>query len=104
MITGHFQPPIFMKFKSTGVGLLFLAGFAAQTVAAPAPNDLSEYKTPATAITTQITKGAAITSEGQAGYLGVSVAADKKGALTITHLAPDSPADRAGLKIGDLLV
>ena len=67
-----------MKLNLPGFSLLCLAGLAVQTMAAPPPNDLSEYKTPATAITTQIVKSVAIASEGQAGYLGVNVVADKK--------------------------
>ncbi len=38
------------------------------------------------------------------GYLGVSVDEDASGALCIEEVAPESPAEKSGLKPGDLIL
>jgi M6 family metalloprotease-like protein len=68
----------------------------------PAAEDLADFRTVETAITTRISKAAPTTS-GQAGYLGVHLAANDRGQVTVAHVQTDSPAARAGLERGDLL-
>jgi M6 family metalloprotease-like protein len=65
--------------------------------------DLSEYRTVDNAITTRIAKaGPAIAP--RAAFLGVHVAADNKGRLTVGEVAVDSPAAKAGVQRGDRLL
>ena len=71
--------------------------------AEPAP-DLSEFRTVATAVTTQIVAKARTANVGQSGYLGVSVAVGKYRKLMIADVEPDSPAAKAGLRAQDVLV
>src|SRR5262245_37549560 len=59
--------------------------------------DLSDFRTVETAITTKISK-AAPAAVTQPGYLGVHVAPDKQGRLVVAHLQADSPAAKAGLQ------
>jgi M6 family metalloprotease-like protein len=66
--------------------------------------DLSEYRTLANAVTTRISKTVSTSAAGQSGYLGISTSPDPRGKLLITEVAPASPAARAGLQKGDLLV
>ncbi|HSQ54132.1 MAG TPA: M6 family metalloprotease domain-containing protein [Gemmata sp.] len=75
---------------------------------APAPRlhiDVSGFKTPATATKANPKefKLSAATSTTAAGYLGV-VIADIKGKAVIEVVAPDSPAEIAGVKDGDIVV
>src|SRR5437773_2207092 len=73
----------------------------------PAPRpvvDLSAFKTVATATRANPREFAATatSSTAAAGYLGV-VIAEQNGKPVIDVVAPDSPAEAAGLKDGDLL-
>jgi M6 family metalloprotease-like protein len=65
--------------------------------------DLSDFKTVETAATTQIRAPAAGPS-GRTGYLGVNAGPDRRGKLSVVEVEPDSPAARAGLQPGDLLL
>src|SRR5262245_4219015 len=64
--------------------------------------DLTDFRTPANAIATQISKGAAVTRP-QASYLGVSLATDRRGRVVVEDVDNDSPASRAGLQPGDIV-
>ncbi|MBI3824217.1 MAG: M6 family metalloprotease domain-containing protein [Planctomycetes bacterium] len=72
---------------------------AAQDAKGP---DLSEFKTVETAITTKISKGAA-TQASSPGYLGVAVNLDA-GNLVVSDVEENSPAAKAGVLAGDVLV
>src|SRR6267154_1752874 len=62
-----------------------------------------DYRTPETAITTKAQPAGIQTTLGPAPYLGVHVQPDAAGKLVIDDVRPDSPADKAGVKPGDLL-
>jgi M6 family metalloprotease-like protein len=93
------------------VGLFFILGFAWSLAAAPidVPKivhllpDLSEFRTVDKAITTRLSMASAA-AVGQAGYLGVYVTPDSRGKLVLAEVAPQSPAAKAGLQAGDVLV
>lgn len=64
--------------------------------------DLSNFRTAETAIKAEIKRGAAAAaSAGRTGYLGIGVEPNSNGALTVSDLAVNSPAERAGLQVGD---
>src|SRR5262245_268344 len=91
------------------IGLMILAG-GGLILADPPKNagppdlpDLSEFKTPETAVTARISRAGPIAST-QPAYLGVYVAPDPKGKLILGDIATESPAARAGLRKGDVLV
>src|SRR4051794_4620497 len=64
--------------------------------------DLTGFHTPETAVATKIVRGDA-PHAGQPGYLGVHAEATK-GQLVVTDVEPDTPAERAGLQSGDVLL
>lgn len=83
---------------SLGSSLLVLLPLLAG--AQPGP-DLKEFKTVENAITTKIKK-AGTTQVGSPGYLGVLL--NSKGdSLVVLDVEPNSPAEKAGLKPGDVL-
>src|SRR5688572_3503545 len=64
--------------------------------------DLAEYRTVETAVAAQlrpVTAGAV----GQTGYLGVAVERDDRGRVVVMAVQLGSPAERAGLKKGDVV-
>jgi M6 family metalloprotease-like protein len=65
--------------------------------------DLSEFRTVDKLITTRITRARPAGPVSLPGYLGINVKADGKGVLAITQVQPSSPAEKAGLKPGDVL-
>jgi M6 family metalloprotease-like protein len=65
--------------------------------------DLSEYRTVENAISSRIAKAGTPVAP-RAGFLGVHVAPDAKGRLAVAEVAADSPAAKAGLQRGDLLL
>ena len=73
--------------------------------AANRPNvSVGDFRTPETAITTFIKPYAATKNGGPAAYLGVATETAADGKLAVTAVAADSPAARAGVQKGDLLV
>jgi M6 family metalloprotease-like protein len=89
--------------RPAGLALLFVIGCSG----GPSPEDalpaMPEYRTVDRAITAEIRKGAQA-PVGQSGYLGVTLAPPARGLLRIADIASDSPAEKAGLKAGDLLL
>lgn len=65
--------------------------------------DLAEYRTVDTAMTTRDAKAAAA-AVARPGFLGLLVAANAQGRLAIAEVAANSPAARAGVRAGDLLL
>ncbi len=79
-----------------------LLAAATLSAAAPAPG-WEGYRTVGTAITTTVTRTNSATA-GQSGYLGLHVAPDPKGRLIIGEVADNSPAAKAGARVGDVLL
>jgi M6 family metalloprotease-like protein len=76
------------------IALLLIASFAGA-------QDLSDYSPPEKATTVNV-RNVAADRAGLAGYLGVNVA-NQNGKLSIAAVAADSPAAKAGLKVGDIV-
>jgi M6 family metalloprotease-like protein len=85
--------------------LLALSHAGAQQKAdkGPALPDLTGYRHAEGAITTTISKASPV-AVGRSGYLGVHVNPDGRGKLVVAEVGEDSPAARAGLRSGDLLL
>lgn len=82
---------------------LFLSAIFDQSLRAKSAElDLTGYTTLDKAVTTTIHGGGAA-AEGQTGYLGISVTTDEKNRVAIAEVAPDSPAETADLRKGDIL-
>lgn len=90
-----------MKTVSRAVLFVWLPIVAGAPAGEP-PADLAAYRTVATAITTTIAKTNTLTS-GQSGYLGIHATPDPKGKLVIGEVAENSPAAKAGARVGDVL-
>lgn len=73
------------------------------TLGATPPVELAGYRTVTTAITTTIAKTNSAAS-GQSGFLGIHVAPDPRGKLVIGEVAENSPAAKAGVQAGDILL
>ena len=67
------------------------------------PASLANYKTVDTAISAKIAP-MKTTVAGQPGYLGVAVTPDKRGRLVIGEVEASSPAAKAGVESGDVLL
>ncbi len=91
-----------MRFTSILLLLALAACGGPQAAPAPSIAPMPELRTIDTAITAKIGK-APPSIVGQPGYLGISLV-DDAGRLVIADVASDSPAARAGLKPGDVLV
>jgi M6 family metalloprotease-like protein len=89
-----------MKPRAFAVAFLIALHAVAQD---PPSRGLSEFKTVETAATTQIARRAARIS-GQSGYLGVALDGESKNRLVVAHVAPDSPAAKADIQPGDVIL
>ncbi len=87
-----------------GVCLLAVSGwsFLAAEPKPLSPPNLVDYRTVANAVTAKLVAGSGRT--GQTGYLGVAVIRDGEGQLVVEDVQIDSPAARAGIKRGDLVL
>ncbi len=83
----------------TGFAVFLTLGW---TVLAVEP-DLSGYVTVEKAVAAKPGKTTVLADDAQPAFLGVSVTAGSKGQLTITEVAGESPAARAGVLPGDRL-
>jgi M6 family metalloprotease-like protein len=63
----------------------------------------TDYRTPETAITAKMQSASAPGTMGPAPYLGVYVRPNGPGRLIVDDVQADSPAEKAGVKAGDLL-
>ncbi len=63
--------------------------------------DLREYRTVYNAVTTPV--GSAGQDGGKTGYLGIAVVGDSGGRVVVDGVQPDSPAEKAGVKTGDVI-
>ncbi|MCS6977313.1 MAG: PDZ domain-containing protein [Gemmatales bacterium] len=87
---------------------LFLAtlpvvGQPQEAAKTPASGELSGYRTVENAIATRQSLAGPGTA-GLVGYLGVHVERDAEGKPRVAAIQPDSPAAKAGLKVGDWLL
>jgi M6 family metalloprotease-like protein len=89
-----------MRSHSCLWGLVLVASFSGTSSAAEP--DLSDYKTVDQAIAAKIAPGSA-SSGAVSGYLGIYVGRIEGKGLTVLEVSNESPADRAGVRAGDLL-
>jgi len=75
-----------------------LSAFPKLTPGAP-PVDLTGYATVETAVQAKPAPAGGVSGPA---FLGVSVVADARGRAVADEVAPESPADRAGIKKGDV--
>jgi len=95
---------LFRHLLALGCVLAGWCHLAAEPIAAPKVilPDLSEYRTVEKAVAAPLIPtrpGVA----GQTGYLGLAVERDGRGRLVVEEVQAESPADRAGLKKGDVI-
>ncbi len=83
--------------------LVAIPGGLAQPPGGKTLPDLAEFKTVETAVTTRVSK-AGPAAAALPGYLGVHVIPQAQGKLRIAHVEAESPAARAGLQAGDVLL
>ena len=83
--------------------LLVLGCLLHPSLPLPAAEDLTGFATVQTAITTTIRPSSAA-AVGATGYLGLQVAANPSGELTIEGIATNSRAAQAGFAVGDVIV
>jgi M6 family metalloprotease-like protein len=86
--------------KRSSLGLMAIL-FLGPLLLAAEP-DLAGYRTVEKAITTRIAQSGMPVAP-RPGFLGIHVAADDNGGLTIAEVAADSPAAKAGVQRGDRL-
>jgi M6 family metalloprotease-like protein len=83
-------------------GLSLFAGTQAAPPKALIATDLADYRTAETAITTKVGK-AVVSESGVTGYLGAALTRDGEGRLVVEGVQSGSPADKAGVKKGDVI-
>jgi M6 family metalloprotease-like protein len=99
------MPQAFFRYLSAATLLAACVGlFAAQQPSSGKSGgpDLTEYRTAEKAITATLTKAPADST--WTGYLGAAVARDMQGRLVVEEVQTDSPADKAGVKKGDVVL
>jgi S1-C subfamily serine protease len=69
----------------------------------PPKADIGGFKAPQTDETAKMEFLGDAAATVHEGYLGVSIEVDAKGRLTVQAIAPDSPALKCGVQIGDVL-
>jgi S1-C subfamily serine protease len=89
--------------RSILFALVFACGCGGGPSSSDAPPAMPEFRTVDQAATAQIRKGSEA-PVGQSGYLGVTLAPDSRGRLRILDVASESPAAKAGLLSGDVLL
>jgi M6 family metalloprotease-like protein len=85
--------------RPTPIALAFLLTIS--PLAAAVRPDLAEFRTVATAVTTRMSRSPG-RAPAQAGYLGIRVD-DDRGCFVLAQVEHGSPAERAGLKAGDVV-
>lgn len=85
------------------LALLLALGCSGGPSTDDAPPAMPEFRPVDRAITAEIKRGVQA-PVGQSGYLVVALVPSTRGLLRIADVASDSPADKAGLKAGDLLL
>src|SRR5262245_45635527 len=89
--------------RPTHLALLLALGCAGGPPTVDAPPAMPEFRTVDHAVTAEIKRGVQA-PVGQSGYLGVTLAPSTGGLLRIADVAGGSPAEKAGLQAGDLLL
>lgn len=85
------------------VAVGFAGAFPKLSTTRPATGELAEYKAADQAITTTI-RAATPGIAGASGFLGFTVERDATGKLVVDAVQPDSPAKKAGIEKGDIVV
>jgi M6 family metalloprotease-like protein len=89
--------------KRWTAAVLCAAAAACSSAPPPLAPALPDFCTVETAKTTKIQRGAGPQAE-QPGYLGLHVVPDTRGRLVVADAAVDSPAAKAGIQAGDVVV
>src|SRR5262245_42314459 len=96
-----------MRFFSSLLALtlcvLIVNAAAPPFVPPPLPPEFKDYRTVDAAVRTKVGAIAPLAAKAQASYLGVA-SESKDGKLVITAVEADSPAERAGLLSGDVIL
>jgi M6 family metalloprotease-like protein len=89
--------------RCLGVGVVIAAGLLVWAADPPAQPDLSEFKTVENAVTTRISRTVTPARSAQPAYLGIQLKGDARDKMILALVEQDSPAAKAGLKVGDVV-
>src|SRR5436305_10317004 len=92
-----------MRFGPRCLTATLLIGLAVPAARAADASDLQEFRTVETAIKARVSRTFTPEKPRQPAYLGVHLADGPGGRPVLAHVEPGSPADRAGLRPGDVL-